>query len=230
VSNDNARSERHDPSISPKGTVIVRAGTDIFRGRISNLSRAAVSMHTRITAPERLLDSVVDIDLRFDGRGSSWFRLQGHILRIGAGSIALELDLVSPTFARIVDEMVTASHCHHRVMSIVLVDAMPERRSAMAEAFRAVGCAVIDVSTPLEAIVRLGESPFEPNLIAIADSLPGTISDELRRFVDAEHPRAKLVTISDATSAPVGPAHWLSTANPVNDLAARIRSVLIAHA
>lgn len=187
-------------------------------------------MHTRIAVPERLLDSTVDIDLRFDGRGSSWLRLQGHILRIGANSIALELDLVSPAFARIVDEMVTASHCHHRVMSIVLVDAMPERRSAMAEAFRAAGCAVIDVSTPLEAIVRLGESLFEPNLIAIADSLPGTISDELRRFVDAEHPRAKLVTINDATSAPLGSAHWLSTANPVNDLAARIRSVLIAHA
>jgi hypothetical protein len=30
--------------------------------------------------------------------------------------------------------------------------------------------------------------------------LPATISDELRRFVDRDHPRAKLVAIGEATT------------------------------
>ena len=74
--------------------------------------------------------------------------------------------------------------------------------------------------------MRLGESEFEPDLIAIADSLPASTSDQMRRFVEAEHPRARLVTIGDAATAPDGLALWLSSANPNTDLAARIRTVL----
>jgi len=227
MSNDNAREERrHEHRVSPKGTVIVRAGTYLLRGRIANLSVGGLLALTRTTAPERLLASTVDLSLRLDGRDSAWLELRGQILRIGANSLAIGLGVVPPSFARIIDDTLTASHHHDRVLSIVLVDATPRRRSEMTDAFRAAGCAVIDVSTPLEAIVRLGESHFEPDLIAIADSLPVTIANELRVFVDEQHPRAKLVTIGDATSAPIGLAHWLSATNPGGDLAARIRKVL----
>lgn len=228
MSNHDARQERRrDLRVSPKGTVIVRADTYIIRGRIANLSRNGLSTITRATAPERLLGSKVELSLRLDARDSSWIELRGRILRIGAGSIAILLVVAPPSFTRIIDETISASHHRDRVLSIVLVDARPRRRNTMSEGFRAAGCAVIDVSTPLEAIVRLGESHFEPDLIAIADSLPTTISDELRRFVDVEHPRAKLVTIGDATSAPAGLAHWLSAADPSGDLEARIRKILV---
>ncbi|HWO19947.1 MAG TPA: PilZ domain-containing protein [Kofleriaceae bacterium] len=223
-----SRSERRrDVRVSPKGTVIVRAGSYVIRGRIANLSRGGISTTTRTTAPQRLLGSAVALALRFDSADASWLELSGRVLRIGASSIAMALSAVPASFTRIIDETVSSSHHHDRVLSIVLVDATPRRRSEMAEGFRAAGCAVIDVSTPLEAIVRLGESHFEPDLIAIADSLPETISDELRRFVNLEHPRAKLVTIGDATSAPAGLLHWLSAVNTVGDLAARIRKVLV---
>jgi len=167
--------------------------------------------------------------------------MRGRIVNLSRGGVAAITTSAAPErllggyavpagFAHAIDEIVTASHCHRRVLSIVLVDATSARRDDMAEAFRAAGCAVIAVSTPLEAIVRLGESHFEPDLIAIADSLPATISEELRRFVDAEHPRAKLVTIGDGASAPLGLAHWLSAANPAGDLATRIRTVLTTFA
>jgi CheY-like chemotaxis protein len=227
VTNHNTRQERRRYlRMCPKGTVIVRTSTYIIRGRISNLSAGGLSAITRTTPPERLLRSQAEIDLRLDGRDASWLHLQGQILRIGATSIALRFDVVPPSFARIMDETVSASHHHDRLLSVVLVDARPERRSAMTEAFRTAGCTVVDVSTPLEAIVRLGELHFEPHLVAIADSLPATTSEELRRFVDAEHPRTKLVAIGSATSAPAGLALWLSAANPADDLAARIRTVL----
>ena len=228
MSKHNGRPERRrDVRVSPKGTVIIRADTYIIRGRIANLSRHGLATITRTTAPERLLGSAVDLSLRLDGRDSSWIKLSGRILRIGAGSIAMGLVVAPPSFTRIIDDTVSASHHRDRVLSIVLVDAMARRRNVMSEGFRAAGCAVIDVSTPLEAIVRLGESHFEPDLIAIADSSPTTISDELRRFVDVEHPRAKLVTIGEATSAPAGLVHWLSAANPSGDLVARIRKILV---
>ena len=228
MSNHNTRPERRrDLRVSPKGTVIMRADTYIIRGRIANLSRNGLSTITRTTAPERLIGGAVELSLRLDGRDSSWIKLSGRILRIGSNSISMALFVAPPSFTRIIDETISASHHRARVLSIVLVDAMPRRRRAMSEGFRAAGCAVIDVSTPLEAIVRLGESHFEPDLIAIADSSPTTISDELRRFVDVEHPRAKLVTIGDTTGAPAGRAHWLSAADPSGDLEARIRKILV---
>lgn len=227
MTNHNTGPERRrDPRIHPKGTVILRIGTYIIRGRVSNLSLSGIATATRTTAPERMLGSTAEVDLRLDGQGASWLRLQGHVVRINANSIALRLDSAPPPFVRILDQAVAASHNNDRRLSVLLVDALPVRRSAMCEAFRGAGCIVVDVSTPLEAIVRLGESDFEPNLVAIADSRPLAISDELRRFVGAEHPRARLVTIGDTIDAPTGLGQWLSAANPADDLAARIRTVL----
>lgn len=225
--NDESRPERrHEVRVSPKGTVIVRADTYVIRGRIENLSRSGLAARTRITAPERLLGCRAELALRFDAPDASWLELHGRILRIAACSIAMALDVVPATFTRIIAETQTRSHQHNRALSVVVVDATPERRREIAAGFRGVGCVVVEVATPLEAVVHLGESDFEPDLIAIADSLPATISDELRRFVDAEHPRAMLVTVGDATRAPDGLAHWLSAADHGGELAARIRDVL----
>jgi CheY-like chemotaxis protein len=215
---------RRDVRVSPKGTILIRGGPHILRGRIANVSRGGVMVSTRDTAPES--GTPVELAARLDSREAIWFELRGRVLRVAGSSIAIALDGVPASFAAIIAETVSASQDNERLLSILLVDATLERRLAMAEAFRAAGCAVIDVSTPLEAIVRLGESDFEPNLVAIADSLPSAISDELRHFVDADHPYTKLVTIGDGESAPDGLAHWLSSANPSNDLASRIRSVL----
>lgn len=227
-----ARPERRrDQRISPKGTVIVRAPsveTYLLRGRIANLSRNGLSMTTRTTAPERLLGARVELSLRLDARESSWFDLGARILRINASSMAMAFDAVPSAFVQIVDETVTRSLRNDRMLSIVLVDATTERRAAMAEGFRFAGCTVVEVATPLEAIVRLGESRFEPDLVAIADSLPATISEEMRRFVEAEHPGTRLVAIGDAATAPEGLALWLSSANPNADLATRIRRVLVS--
>jgi hypothetical protein len=223
----NKREERRrHVRASPKGTVVTQVSSHLVRGRVINVSRGGLSMRTRITPPEEFLGAKVDLALRLDGRDASWRDLGGRILRIGANSIALELDAPPDSFVRILDETISASQDNARLLSVVLVDATGGRREEMAEAFRRAGCAVIDVSTPLEAIVRLGESDFEPDLIAIADSLPATISQELRRFVDLEHPWAKLVTIGETAPVPDGLASWLSEANPDDDLAARIRAVL----
>jgi hypothetical protein len=222
---------RRDFRISPKGTAILRVvRTDpyVLQGRIANLSRGGLVITTRTTAAQRILGARLDVSLRLDSGESNWFELGAHILRINANSIAMALLTVPAGFLQFVDDTVTRSIRNDRMLSIVLVDATAPRRAAMADAFRSGGCTVIDVATPLEAIVRLGESHFEPDLIAIADSHPAAISDEIRRWVETEHPAARLVTITDAVTAPEGLALWLSSTNPNADLAARIRQVLVS--
>lgn len=198
MSHETARLERRrEHRVSPKGTMIVRAGTHVIRGRICNLSRSGLLAATRTTAPERILGMTAEVEVRLDGRESSWLPLNARVVRIEANSLALAFDEVPASFTRILDEISSASYRNDRRYSVVLVDPEPARRAIAAEAYRVAGCEVIEVSTPLEAIVRLGESHFEPDLIAIADSLPATISDELRRFVDAEHPATRLVSPGD---------------------------------
>jgi hypothetical protein len=213
--------------MAPKGTVSFRSSDYDVRGRLANVGIGGLCATTLVTVPDRILGRTIELEIRFDTQHGAWIQLTGRVLRIGATSIAVGFDAVPDNFDKLLDETLTASLQRNRVLSIVLLDATIERRARMAEAFRAAGCAVVDVSTPLEAIVRLGEFHFEPDVIAIADSLPTTISGELRRFVETEHPQAKLVTIGDDITEPEGLAHWLSSMNPGHDLAARVRSLLI---
>jgi hypothetical protein len=212
--------------IAPKGTVSLTSGGHTMRGRIGNLCQGGMLVATAVTAPSKLLARTVQMELRLDGQGAEWMRASGRILRIVPHAIAIRFEDMSPTLANMIEEMSTASRAHRRTLSAILIDADPSRRSAMAESFRAAGCRVIEASTSLEAIVRLGESSFEPDLIAIADSAPAALADDLRRFVERNHPRAKLVTIGDGLVEPVGSTFWLSSADPAADLETRICQIL----
>lgn len=227
IESERRAERRQSVRVRAKGTASIRATDYDVRGRVGNVCTGGLSMTTLVTAPDRLLTRTVEVELRFDTQQAAWIQLRGHVLRIGATTIAIGFDTVPVGFARMIDDALTASNGNARILSLVIIDATTERRLRMAEGFRAAGCAVVDVSTPLEAIVRLGEFHFEPDVIAVADSLPSLIADEMRTFVEREHPRAKLVTIGDDVTEPEGLAHWLSSTNPGDDLPARIRTLLI---
>jgi CheY-like chemotaxis protein len=212
--------------IAPKGTVSLVSGAHTRLGRIANLCQGGLLVATTAPAPDELLGSAVEVELRLDGQRAEWMQASGRILRITSDEIAIRLEGLSAALVRTIDEMSTASRASLRTLSAVLVDADPGRRSAMVEAFRVAGCRVVEASTPLEAIVRLGESSFEPDLIVIADSDPPAVADDLRRFVERNHPGAKLVTIGDALIDPAEGGRWLSSADPGRDLEARIRQIL----
>jgi hypothetical protein len=217
---------RRHTRIALKGSVLLRAGEYVQRGRIANISQGGLLVNTSVTAPARLLHRAVEIEIRLDGRLAQWLRVSGTITRIGAVGVAIAFATAPMPLVHLIDEMAEASRTRLRVVSVVLIDTDRRRRSVLAEGFRATGCMVIEISTPLEAIVRLGESSFEPDLIAIADSVPDTEMNELRGFIECAHPRVKLVTIGDDVVEPAGIAHWLSSANPDSDLVTRIRQVL----
>lgn len=211
--------------VCPKGSMILTAEAWGKRGRVLDISATGALLE--VPAPHGLSGDKVAVELRLDGPRREWLRLTGRVVRIEVGRIAVAFDESSREFEDLMAEIGNASHSNDRWLSVVMIDATESRRAAMAEAFRAAGCVVIDVATPLAAVIELGESHFEPDLITIADSEPSVISDELRGFVAAEHPEVKLLRITDDTIEPVGFAHWLSTTNPDNDLLARIRTMLL---
>lgn len=221
------RERRRDMRIAPKGTVQLRAGEHQQHGRIANLSASGAYIHTNVTVPERFLGRHADIELRLDAGTAEWLRATGRIVRVHGDGVAIAFDLLAAPLVRMIDEISTASRARARIIAVVLIDADPQRRSAMAAGFRLTGCSVIEAATPLEAIVRLGESSFEPDVIAVADSQSDD-ADQMRAFVEREHPNAKLITIGDEIFQPDGFANWLSSANPNADLPVRVREALVA--
>ena len=179
-----------------KGTAILLAGEHAVRARVLNLSEGGFLGGTLVTPPMRLLGRSVDIELRLDDGLSTWNRLEGKITRIANESLAICFS-ATPTLVRLVDGMTVASRARDRVISVILIDEDAARRKLLAEGFRIVGCSLIEAATSLEAIVRLGESSFEPDVIAVADSIPAATANEMREFVGRNHPHVKLVSITD---------------------------------
>jgi hypothetical protein len=218
---------RRGHRIEPKGSVNLDIQGHIQTGRIANLAEGGLFIITSTTVPMRFFARPVTLELRFDDANAWWIHCTGRIVRIRNDGVAVAFDSPPPAILRMVDELTVASRAHDRVISVVLIDADSIRRSAMVAGFRAAGCNVTEASTPLEAIVRLGEASFEPDVIAVADSLPVAAADEMRNFVTRAHSNAKLVTIGDELLEPDGIAHWLSSHDPERDLSRRVRNVLV---
>ena len=219
---------RKHARITPKGTLTFRALEHEQRGRIANLGEGGVFVLTSVSAPQRLLARNVEIELRLDAGHAEWLGATGRVVRVEANGVAIAFDLLAAPLLRMIDELSAASRAHARVISVVLIDADEQQRSAMAAGFRSTGCTVIEASTPLEAIVRLGESSFEPDVIAVADSYPSEAAAQMRAFVERDHPNVKLITIGNELLQPDGFANWLSSSNPDADLPARVRDALVA--
>jgi len=220
---------RKHARIEAKGTVTLHALGAPHRARLANIGAGGMYVVVEGAVPDRLLEQAVDLELRFDGPLAVWQRLAGRVSRIDGKGVAVTFDAApAAALLRMIDELSTASYASSRVISVVLVDPDGARRAAITAGFTATGCDVIEVATPLEAIVRLGESHFEPDVIAVANTSSGDAADEIRRFIEREHPNAMLVAIGPELLDPAGLARWLSSATAAADLPARIRSLLFA--
>jgi hypothetical protein len=65
-------------------------------------------------------------------------------------------------------------------------------------------------------------------VIAVADTAATADAEEMRAFIERDHPNAKLITIGDEVFQPDGFANWLSSSNPDADLPRRVREALVA--
>ena len=217
---------RKHERIAAKGTLVTLGPEQSQRGRIANISLGGVYVVTKVAMPDRMLARQIDFEMRLDAGNAEWMRASGRVARLRPNGVAIAFDALSGPLRRVIEDITSSAHARARILAVVLVDSNEKRRSTMATGFRTAGCHVIEASQPLEAIVRLGESSFEPDVVAIADS-HGSDAEDMRRFVEAYHPTARLIAIGDEVLQPDGLAHWLSSNDPQDDLAARVRGALV---
>ena len=225
---ERATERRKHPRVVTKGTVNMSAPGYVQRARLANIGARGIYVLTNIRPLDRLLQGTVKLEIRLDTGRAEWCRTEGRVIRIRDEGLAIVFDTPPLDLLGMIDELETASHARNRMIAIVLIDADERRRNRMADGFNAAGCTVIEAATPLEAIVRLGESSFEPDVIAVADTRPGGQSDDMRAFVEREHPTVKLIRIGDEVLRPDGLFNWLSSAGMEADLADRVRQALVS--
>jgi hypothetical protein len=211
-----------------KGSVTVTAPGFVQRARVANIGPGGMYVLTNIRPLDRLLQSSVKVQIRLDTARAAWMPTEGRVVRIRDEGLALMFDAPPAELVTMLDELESSSLARQRMIAIILIDDDEPRRNRMADGFNAAGCTVIEAATPLEAIVRLGESSFEPDVIAVADTCPGRESDDMRAFVEREHPTVKLVRIGDEVLRPEGLTNWLSSTGMAADLADRVRRELVA--
>ncbi|MGE0550572.1 MAG: PilZ domain-containing protein [Kofleriaceae bacterium] len=223
---------RHTVRLRVKGSAAIAHGERIVRGRIIDLGLGGLSIWTDEPSELTTLDGhAVRIQVTLDGLPRAEFLLRGHVVRTSGGArlIAITFDhLPRPFIARMTAEL-AAAVSDDVAPRMILVDGIAGRREVIADAFRTAGCNVTEVSSPLEAIARLEEFHFEPALIAIADTLPSTVAEELRDFMHGEHPEAHMVAIGRSAANRDPSGTWLKSTDGHDDLQLRVDRVMIAH-
>jgi hypothetical protein len=182
------------------GSVIVHSGGGA-QGRIVDVSKGGIRIQPADGAPRCEVGDRVWMDLHFDRQGASWIRLGVEVVRVDpAGAMAVAIQIIPLGFASSVQEVLATAVEAAASSQVLLVDGSPERRAMLATALRDAGCYVHEASTPLEAITVLGRDDTRDWLVAVADSEPLSIADELRTHVADAHPLVRVVSLGVAAN------------------------------
>jgi hypothetical protein len=226
MSRDAAREDRKAPRVRSKGSVRIGDGLRRSHHRVLDLSVGGI----RITgAPDWNQGERVSLDINFDALPTAHYAATGCVRRSTADGLAIELDAVSAQLeAYIVEEFVAAA-ARDGEPTVILVDAKSPARTAIASAFRGHGMIVTEVATPLEAIRRIIEERFDPSVIAIADTVPESVAEQLREFLSGEYPDAYMIAIGASTASRNSADSWIDRDAAHNDLEVRIGRIVTSH-
>lgn len=191
------RDRRDSGRVQSTGTAVVH-GSFAAHGRILDLAIGGVSLLIDHAAPLPDIGAPVRLDVRLDGAGR-WLLLSGSVARVEArrsgAVLVIELAVVPPDFEDLVQgELLSALECAH-VPRVLLVDGARGRRELVAAAFRAIGYQVIEVNSPLEAIVEIDQSRLHLWAVVIADTKLASQADDLRAFLGETHPEVPLIDV-----------------------------------
>ncbi len=222
---------RREMRVRSKASACLLSGALAIRGRVIDLARNHVCVRADLPfGLSGLIGELVYVDLRFDACPTK-FSLIGRVNRMdsSAGMIEIEFEFMPEGFEDFVEDELVAAAVHDSLPRMILVDSRGRQRSTIADAFRRAGCEVAEASTPLEAIAYLGGSRFELNLIAVADTFPEKVAEELREFLLDEHPGAHMVSIGRSAMRRAPAASWLCSTSGLDDLQVRVDRVMTAH-
>lgn len=221
VKHDGRRAQR----VRSKGVVRLDDGRRRSRGRIRDLSTGGIRVAGDPAWGE---GEHVDVEISFDAHPEIRYPATGCVRRASADGVAIELDALSPELElQIVGELVAAT-ARDSAPNVILVDAKSPARSAIATAFRGYGWVVTEVSTPLEAIRQIIGDRFDPSVIAIADTVPESVAEQLREFLAGEYPDSHMIAIGSAKAATRD--GWIDRDDRDRDLDARVETIIEEHA
>lgn len=194
-----SRERRTGGRVCSTGTAVVH-GSLAVRARVLDLAIGGVRLLVDEAAALPEVGAHVFLDVRLDGLGD-WLNLSGVVTRVETGgsgaTLVIELHVVPPEFEDLVqNELVSELECV-RLPRILLVDGARGRRELVAAAFRAIGCHVIEVSSPLEAIAELDQSGLHLRAVVIADTKVTSHADELRGHLRELYPRVPLIDVGE---------------------------------
>jgi PilZ domain-containing protein len=215
--------------VRSKGSIRIHCGNRVIPGRMVDLAVGGICVRTEL--PIGLIGELVRVDLKLDADASRHFVLPGRVLRVSLPTLrmAIGFDAVPEDFEDCVQDELLAAVEHDVLPRMVLVDTAGGRRNRIASAFRNAGCHVTEASTPLEAIAYLGGSRFELGIIAIADTVPEAVAEQLREFLLDEHPGTHMVAIGRSAAHRDPAGSWLCSTNARDDLQTRVGRVMTAH-
>jgi hypothetical protein len=185
---------RRDVRVVAAGSALVH-GRAFARGRLVDLSTGGASIDLAPSDAAPAIAEAIRLDVHLDRADSRWIALDGHVLRVAARRIAIVFSAAPVELGEVIANVIASAIEGAVTAHVLLVDPDPERRGVFAALLRRAGCRVAEASTPLEAIAHLGGSPIEAWLIALADTRPSSIADELRGFLGAEYPRLDVVSL-----------------------------------
>ena len=193
--NENAREERRrDVRVVVSGSVLV-AGRSAVTGRVVDLSTGGVCVELADHRHALAVAQVVALELHLDRATSRWLSFHGRVLRVAGPRVVFAFVEAPVAFGDVMSCAIASAIEAAATAHVLLVDSDPERRAAFAALMRRAECSVAEASTPLEAIAHLGGSAIESWVIAIADTRPTSIANELRAFLSREYPQLDVVSL-----------------------------------
>lgn len=171
-------------------------GAIVSHARLVDLSTGGLSLAVDAGTTLPPAGALVHLDLRLDGVGR-WLHLSGIVVRVETRGarllLVVALVVVPADFEDLVQaELLSELECA-RQPRLLLVDSARGRRELVADAFRALGCLVIEASSPLEAIAQIDQSRLHLWAVVVAETKLASQAEELRRFLAETHPDVRQI-------------------------------------
>src|SRR5687767_4125770 len=160
------------------GDVMLRGGGErAVHGRAVVVSATTLEVNCQLGFSLLAMAGMsVEIEVRLDG-DSQWLWFHGQVARVRAAdhSLVIAVAALPAALTRLVAE---AEQAGVAPIEVMVVDGDRGRRARIAEAFRAEGCHVVEVSSTSDALAALSNAPVATELIAVADTDPDSVASE----------------------------------------------------
>jgi CheY-like chemotaxis protein len=189
---------RRHARVYVRGPATVRGRRREVPGYVIAVSETTLEIRCQLrSALLAMVGASVEVEMRLDGQigeVAGWFVLHGQVARVRFDnqSLIIQIGALPRPLVALIERIRRSAVPPVEAM---IVDREVARRTRVAEAFRAEGCQVIEVATPIEALHWLERGWRGTDVFAVADTIPDTIGIDLRAFLDTSAPDALVVSL-----------------------------------